>query len=292
MKPFRPNLERLESREVPSTTVATNHTGSVLTVQGTNYADRITVTQTNGYLRVQASSATGTRIDRSFVASRVGVIVIAAEAGNDVVVVGNEVTKSARAFGGLGNDTLYGGSGNDYLWGGEGADALYGRGGNDGLYGGAGTDALNGGAGTNSAQQDGPLRPYYGTSVESQVVYLVNLERAKYKLPPLKLNSLLANAAKLHSTNMARRGVMSHTLYGTTLPALSTRLDYVGYRNYRAWGENVAAGYTTAQAVVAAWMKSPGHRANILSANFTEIGVGMVKSASGQVFWTQVFGKR
>ena len=56
--------------------------------------------------------------------------------------------------------------------------------------------------------------------------------------------------------------------------------------NYRAAGENIAMGYGTPQAVVDGWMNSPGHRANILNANFTQIGVGYVADGN---YWTQLF---
>ncbi|EKN41831.1 transporter, partial [Clostridium botulinum CFSAN001627] len=58
---------------------------------------------------------------------------------------------------------------------------------------------------------------------------------------------------------------------------------------YSAAGENIASGYPTAKAVVDGWMKSPGHKANILSKSFTEIGVGLAKSSDGTYYWTQMF---
>ena len=56
--------------------------------------------------------------------------------------------------------------------------------------------------------------------------------------------------------------------------------------SYQSAGENIAKGYRTAEAVVTAWMNSEGHRANILNANYTEIGVGY--EADGN-YWTQWF---
>lgn len=58
---------------------------------------------------------------------------------------------------------------------------------------------------------------------------------------------------------------------------------------YSAAGENIAMGQSTPQAVVQSWMNSSGHRANILSANFTEIGVGYAKGGTGGHYWTQLF---
>ena len=59
--------------------------------------------------------------------------------------------------------------------------------------------------------------------------------------------------------------------------------------SYRTAGENIASGQRTAQAVVTAWMNSEGHRKNILSANFTEIGVGYAAKSNGTPYWTQMF---
>ena len=56
--------------------------------------------------------------------------------------------------------------------------------------------------------------------------------------------------------------------------------------SFRTAGENIAKGYATPQAVVNGWMNSSGHRANILNANYTQIGVGYVAQGS---YWTQMF---
>ena len=61
-----------------------------------------------------------------------------------------------------------------------------------------------------------------------------------------------------------------------------------GYE-YIIIGENIAMGQRTPQEVMTAWMNSPGHRGNILSTAFTEIGVGVAKSKSGSYYWTQMF---
>ena len=59
--------------------------------------------------------------------------------------------------------------------------------------------------------------------------------------------------------------------------------------NYRSAGENIAAGQTTAESVMKSWMNSPGHKKNILSPNFTHIGVGYAKGGSYGHYWTQQF---
>jgi len=59
--------------------------------------------------------------------------------------------------------------------------------------------------------------------------------------------------------------------------------------SYRAAGENIAMGQTSPQQVMQGWMNSPGHRANILNASFTQIGVGIAQNAQGRYYWTQQF---
>jgi len=58
---------------------------------------------------------------------------------------------------------------------------------------------------------------------------------------------------------------------------------------YKSAGENIAAGQSTPQQVVQAWMNSPGHRANILSRSYTRIGVGYAKGGSQRYYWSQMF---
>ena len=131
------------------------------------------------------------------------------------------------------------------------------------------------------------------TQLINQVLNLTNEERKKANLEPLKLNSKLASAADDHSDSMAKDDFFSHT--GIDGSSVGDRVRDAGY-NYRTVGENIAAGYSTASAVVSGWMNSPGHRANILNANYTEIGIGyeFLQEDTGSInynhYWTQVFG--
>jgi uncharacterized protein YkwD len=68
--------------------------------------------------------------------------------------------------------------------------------------------------------------------------------------------------------------------------SFAERIEAQGYPS--PGGENIAQGQPNAQAVVAAWLKSPGHRANIENCSFTAIGVGL---AGGERYWTQDFGR-
>lgn len=123
-------------------------------------------------------------------------------------------------------------------------------------------------------------------SLEMQVVELVNQERAKQGLKPLKYNWELARVARYKSMDMRDNGYFSHTspTYGSPFKMMR---DF-GIRYTRA-GENIAYGYLTPESVMRGWMNSSGHRKNILSPNYTEIGVGVAKSSSGRIYWTQMF---
>ena len=118
---------------------------------------------------------------------------------------------------------------------------------------------------------------------ERQVASLVNVERAKYGLPALTLRADLCEKARIKSQDMHDSRYFSHTSprYGSPFDMMKA----LGV-TYSHAGENIAMGYASPDAVVRAWMNSAGHRANILSANFTAIGIGYVQSGG---YWTQWF---
>ncbi|MEC4818220.1 MAG: CAP domain-containing protein [Scytonema sp. PMC 1069.18] len=117
---------------------------------------------------------------------------------------------------------------------------------------------------------------------EQQVVELTNLERAKQGLQPLKANAELNYTADKYAEDMSERGVLSHTGADGSRPW--DRAKEVGYEA-QAMGENIAVGQKTPEEVVKAWMNSPGHRANILRTQYTEIGTGFNDN-----YWVQNFG--
>ena len=104
----------------------------------------------------------------------------------------------------------------------------------------------------------------------------------------LSINGSLTSAAQAHANDQAARDTMSHT--GSDGSNAGTRIQRTGYP-VRNWGENVAAGYSTPDAVVAAWMASPGHRANIVSGSFTQIGVAVAYAADGTAYWAMELGR-
>lgn len=123
---------------------------------------------------------------------------------------------------------------------------------------------------------------------EQQVVELVNKERVNRGLAPLKHNAELSRVARFKSQDMIDKKYFSHQspTYGSPFEMM----EKFGLR-FSAAGENIAYGQRTAQEVVNTWMNSPGHRANILSAAYTHIGVGVAKMANGTLYWTQMFMK-
>ena len=123
------------------------------------------------------------------------------------------------------------------------------------------------------------------SSVEMEVVNLVNIERQKNGLAPLQYSSELSNVARVKSQDMAQKNYFSHNspTYGDPFSMMKS----FGIK-YRTAGENIAKGYSSAQSVMKGWMNSSGHRANILNPSFGKIGVGYV-NINGTTYWTQMF---
>ncbi|WP_445376151.1 CAP domain-containing protein [Neobacillus drentensis] len=116
-----------------------------------------------------------------------------------------------------------------------------------------------------------------------QVIDLTNAQRSKNGLPALKADTQLNSVAQKKSLDMQQKNYFSHTspTYGSPFDMMR---DF-GV-TYKSAGENIAQGQRTPQEVVTAWMNSEGHRKNILSSNYTHIGVGF--EATGK-HWTQMF---
>ena len=121
------------------------------------------------------------------------------------------------------------------------------------------------------------------TSAAQAILSRVNTARAQNGLSPLALDSAMTRAANVRAAELAKR--FSHTRPNGARGL--TALAEAGV-SYRAAGENIAAGQQTAQAVMAAWMNSSGHRANILSAKYSRLGVGQAV-VGGRTYWVQLF---
>jgi uncharacterized protein YkwD len=126
----------------------------------------------------------------------------------------------------------------------------------------------------------------------AQVIDLVNVERASNGLGPLAYNENLTVSAQEYARSMADGNFFAHTA-----PDGSTMVERAESAGYAAWtflGENLAGGQQTPDRVVASWMKSPGHRANILSPDATEVGVGHTFKDGTRFghYWALEFGTR
>lgn len=125
-------------------------------------------------------------------------------------------------------------------------------------------------------------------ALEAEVIRLVNIERANNGLKPLAANWELSRVARIKSQDMIDKGYFAHNS-----PTYGTPFDMIkqfGIK-YTAAGENIAYGQNTPAEVVRTRMNSPGHKANILSASYTQIGVGAAKKSNGTLYWTQMFIK-
>jgi uncharacterized protein YkwD len=119
---------------------------------------------------------------------------------------------------------------------------------------------------------------------EQAVLELVNDQRAAKGCKALVIDDRITTAAQGHSTDMANKGYFDHVSRpeGTTF---AQRMKNAGYP--KPGGENIAMGYPTPAAVMDGWMKSQGHRENILNCEFTAMGVGLDTRGN---YWTQNFG--
>ena len=121
---------------------------------------------------------------------------------------------------------------------------------------------------------------------ENQVVTLVNQERAKAGLAPLKTNAKLAGVAERKAEDLRDKNYFAHNS-----PTYGSPFDMMKQFGitYTSAGENIAKGQKTPAEVMNGWMNSPGHKANIMNANYTEIGVGYVTDSNGTTYWVQHF---
>jgi uncharacterized YkwD family protein len=133
-------------------------------------------------------------------------------------------------------------------------------------------------------KKPGADQPAKGLSqAVQQVIDLTNAERRKNGLPNLTADTKLSGVAQKKSEDMRQNNYFSHTspTYGSPFDMMR---DF-GV-TYKTAGENIAQGQQTPQQVVQAWMNSEGHRKNILSKDFTHIGVGYDQNGH---HWTQMF---
>jgi uncharacterized protein YkwD len=129
---------------------------------------------------------------------------------------------------------------------------------------------------------------------------VLNAQRAKSRLAPLRLNRRLSSAARAHSRAMATRHFFSHdSLNGASFLDRIRRTGYLNGAHSWSVGENIAYGtgrLSTPASIGQAWMNSSGHRANILSSSFRSIGIGISAGTptggGGGATYTTDFGRR
>jgi len=151
-------------------------------------------------------------------------------------------------------------------------------------------------------------------ALQQEYLDLINAARAETQdcgtmgvfdpAPALSWNTRLDNAAYEHSNDMAQSNTFSHTGSGTATDTtaqdqalgrgskFSERVRNNGYTQYRKAGENIAAGYATAQETVDAWLESDHHCANLMDPAFSEVGMALVEKDDSDYgfYWSQEFG--
>jgi uncharacterized protein YkwD len=261
-KGFRPALDPLESRWLLVAHLKADLAHGVLTVRGTVAADVIAV-----HLRSDRGTTIVVEgVRRAFRASQVRRIDVLGGRGDDTITVATQSRPnlSVRINGGAGNDLI------------NGVSDI--------------PPVVSVASLPEPAALPAPAAVVSPSPTVRRIIELTNDQRRDAGLAPLAVSAQLTQAAEVQSANMARLDVMSHTLPGTDQPSPTDRASAAGY-HYAALGENIAYDYADADAVVAGWMASAGHRANILNADFTEIGASVAFNAQGQPYYTQVFGK-
>ena len=124
------------------------------------------------------------------------------------------------------------------------------------------------------------------TAEESELINLINAERASHGLGPVRMSNVLMQVARAHSQDMIDRDFFDHVNPDGWGPR--DRLDNAGY-NWMTYGENIGAGYSSAELMSNGWMNSSGHRANMLNTEVTEIGVAYVAGGFYGHYWTALF---
>jgi uncharacterized protein YkwD len=153
------------------------------------------------------------------------------------------------------------------------------------------------GLGTGANAADAVVGRESGAAIRARVVKLVNEARSHARrcgrerfaaAPALHVSRKLNDAAAVHARDMARRNYFDHRGSDGSQPR--DRVLRTGYR-FRLTGENIALGPESAEEVVAGWLDSPGHCANIMESRFREIGIGLARGRKrGQIYWVQSFG--
>ena len=141
------------------------------------------------------------------------------------------------------------------------------------------------------AADDSSFAAHYTTaslSAQEQTAgNLLNNDRARYNLAPLVIDPALCRIARIKSEDMRDKQYFAHT--SPTYGDVRQMLSHFGY-SYSAAGENIAH-HASIEKAQAAFLSSPGHRKNVLSAGYTKVGLGVALDDKGFVYLTQIFAR-
>ncbi len=124
------------------------------------------------------------------------------------------------------------------------------------------------------------------TPIEIEITNLINDYRVNQGLPELKIFNIVSKEAINHTNYMIEIGEMNHDNFSVRYHNL------VANANAKSAAENVAYGYTTAEAVVNAWINSDGHRHNIENPTYTHFGISTKSNSEGHNYFTNIFIKK
>ena len=124
------------------------------------------------------------------------------------------------------------------------------------------------------------------TNIEYEIINLINDHRASINLQKLDVYNIVSSEAITLTDYMVQTGDVSHANFGVRHQNLVT------YASAKSVAENVAYGYSSAEAVVNAWLNSDGHRHNIESASFTDFGISTKRNNEGKYYFTNIFIKK
>lgn len=135
---------------------------------------------------------------------------------------------------------------------------------------------------TSCSKDEAAVETPESLSMAEKILQLVNAHRQNLGYNSLEFNALANTLAYEHTEYMIRQNDISHDDFDARADRLFDD------ENARGVGENVAYGQQSAQAVMTAWLNSPGHRRNI-EGNFTHIGIAVIRNANGVYYFTQLF---
>ncbi len=128
--------------------------------------------------------------------------------------------------------------------------------------------------------------PFKKDVLAEDILVYINQFRVRQGLPKLHMHPLLTQEAAQHSADMAEHRVaFGHDGFAQRIAHLQKKIQTA-----QGGAENVAYNYKTAKIVAEGWIKSPGHRRNILG-RYNQTGIGIVRDKSGKLYFTQLFLK-